>query len=350
MICLCQDEFEKMETKSFIPWDSFTGKTFFITGATGLIGRTLVETLLEYRRLSGNSMRVLALVRNAERARALLGELGSSLAFVEGSVEALPDIAESVDYILHCACPTGSAFFAERPVETMHIIIEGTRRVLELARKKQVCGMVYLSSMEVYGQVTHGEKLSEEMLGYVDLMSARSSYPVGKRVAECLCHNYAAEYGVPVRIARLAQTFGAGVDSNDGRVFAYMARCALRGENILLKTDGSKRNPYLYTTDAVSAILGLLEKGTSGDVYNVANEATYCSVKEMAELVAQTLGGGEISVKTGTDNSGKLYPPAGCLDMSTEKLRLLGWRPQTDLAKMYRRMVEGFKENKGSGI
>lgn len=332
----------EMEESQFVPWETLAGKTILVTGATGLIGRTLLETLL---RRQGGKPAVLALVRDTARARELFGgdNVPPELRFVEGAVERLPEIAEPVDYIVHGACPTASAYFVEHPVETIAAIVDGTRSVLELAREKRVRGMVHLSSMEVYGQITTREPLVENTLGYIDLASVRSSYSEGKRMAECLCHAYAAEYGVPVKVARLAQTFGAGVAHDDGRVFAYMARCALNGENIVLKTDGSKENAYLCTTDAVTAILGLLEQGAVGETYNVANEATYCSVKEMAELVAQTLGGGKISVHTGADSHCDLYCPAGCLNMSTEKLRALGWNPTIGLEEMYRRMVEGFR-------
>lgn len=337
------------EGSQFIPWEALAGKTILVTGATGLIGRTLIETLLHRQ---GEKPIVLALVRDIVRARELFGgdNVPRELRFVEGTVERLPEIAEPVDYIVHGACPTASAYFVEHPVETIAVIVDGTRSMLELAREKRVRGMVHLSSMEVYGQIMTREPLAESALGYIDLASVRSSYSEGKRMAECLCHVYAAEFGVPVKVARLAQTFGAGVARDDGRVFAYMARCALNGENIVLKTDGSKENAYLCTNDAVTAILGLLERGAAGETYNVANEETYCSVKEMAELVAQTLGGGKIEVKTGNGSGGNLYRPAGCLNMSAEKLRMLGWSPTIGLEEMYWRMVEGFRNNSAKSI
>ena len=76
--------------------------------------------------------------------------------------------------------------------------------------------MVLASTLEVYGTVTDDRRsLTEDMQGYLDPMATRSSYPLAKRAAEALCHNYADEYGVHVKVARLAQTFGAGVNGND---------------------------------------------------------------------------------------------------------------------------------------
>ena len=95
--------------------------------------------------------------------------------------------------------------------------------------------MVYLSSLEVYG-TPDGTKefITESDYGYIDPLQARSSYSEGKRMVECLCKAYQEEYGVPVRVARLSQTFGTGVAYDDGRVFAEFARCAMEKKDIVL--------------------------------------------------------------------------------------------------------------------
>ena len=328
-----------------IPWEQLRSRTVFVTGATGLVGYTLTCALLQYSLSCNGNIHVIALVRDRKKAEEKFADwfpnAENILIFQEGTVEVLPEICSAVDYIVHCACPTGSSYFVEHPVETIETIYTGTRRVLELARKKRVSGVVFLSSMEVYGEVKTRNKLKEGDLGYLDITASRSSYPGGKRMAETLCCAYAKEFGVPVTIARLAQTFGPGVDRNDERVFAYIARCALRGQNILLNTDGSKENMYLYTMDAVSAILLLLLKGERGLAYNVANEATYCSVKEMAELVANALGGG-VRVEINVGRLNEKYPPAGCLNLDATRLHSLGWGARHELKNMYVRMINAF--------
>lgn len=336
-----REDLEGLATCAFIPWDELRGKTVFITGATGLIGYTLTSALLYYNKEHQAGLRVVALVRDMERAeRQFHGQLADrcELSFVSGTVEELPEIRGPVDYIVHGACPTTSRFFVQSPVETIQSIVLGTQNVLELAVKKQVSGMVCLSSMEVFGKITHREKLREEELGYIDLFSPRSSYPESKRLAETMSCAYAAEYRVPVTLARLAQTFGPGVASSDERVFAYMARCAINGEDIRLNTSGAKENTYLYTADAVSAILLLLIRGERGTAYNAGNPETYCSVKEMGEIVAQELGNGSISVLTNTGKTQGLYPPEGFLNLNMERLQSLGWRPSKDLREMFWRM------------
>lgn len=340
-----REDLEGLATCAFIPWDELRGKTVFITGATGLIGYTLTSALLYYNKEHQAGLRVVALVRDMERAeRQFHGQLVDrcELFFVSGTVEELPEIEGPVDYIIHGACPTTSRFFVQSPVETIQSIVLGTQNVLELAVKKQVSGMVCLSSMEVFGKITHREKLREEELGYIDLFSPRSSYPESKRLAETMSCAYAAEYRVPVTLVRLAQTFGPGVANSDERVFAYMARCAINGEDIRLNTSGAKENIYLYTADAVSAILLLLIKGERGTAYNAGNPETYCSVKEMGEIVARELGNGNISVFTNAGKTQGLYRPEGFLNLDIGKLWELGWKTSRDLRQMFWRMAACF--------
>lgn len=340
-----QEDFERLCASEWIPWEQFRDKTFFITGATGLIGSSVVNALRYYNEKHQFRMKFILLVRNSQKAARQFANSASGandIQFVHGTVEHLPAVEPDVDYVVHCACPTDSAFFVSNPVETIQSILMGTMNVLELARQKNVSGMVYLSSMEVYGHIKTRTALTEQDLGYLDPLSARSSYPEGKRLAENLCAAYANQYNVPVSIARLAQSFGPGVSYQDKRVFAYMARCVLNGEDIVLNTDGSKENMYVYTMDAVSALLLLLVKGAHAQAYNVANEKTYCSVKEMGETVISVLGDSDLKVQTNAGGDSSLYRPDGYLKLSTAKLEALGWVAEANLPEMYTRMVQTF--------
>ena len=329
-------DMELIAQNTQIPWAKLKSKHVLVTGATGLIGCAVVKALL-----CRGDISVIALVRSVEKAKAMFPE--TDLTLVKGTVEGMPTMDMPVDYIIHCACPTDSSFFVNHPVDTIETILAGTKNILSLAREKASEGVVFLSSMEVYGKVEQEITLTEDILGDIDLMSKRSCYPMAKRMAENLCCCYAEQYGVPVMICRLAQTFGPGVKAEDKRVFAYMARCALAGKDIELATSGSKKNMYLYTADAVTAILTILLKGTPATVYNAANEATYCSVKEMALAVAEAFGKGSVSVKTDTDATqrGK-YPPDTFLKLDTGRLQSLGWQPKVNLMEMYQRMMSAF--------
>ena len=319
------EDMEYVSNAEFIPWDKLKNKTILITGATGLIGYTLVNSLVYANKKHGLNLKILALVRDLNRAKERFKDIDSdtALEYVFGTVEKLPEIAEKVDYIVHGASQTASKAFVNEPVETIMIALKGTENILELAKAKNVSGMVYLSSMEVYGHPEKGHKVTEDEIGALSPLDIRNSYPISKIQCESLCFAYAKEYGVPAMSVRLTQTFGPGVNYNDGRVFAEFARCVIEKRDIVLKTKGETERSYLYTADAATAILTVLLKGEPGQAYNAANEDTYCSIAQMAEMVAKQ---GGIKVRYDIqDEAGNGYPKALYMDLDTGRLRTLGW-------------------------
>lgn len=236
-----------LQSKSF-DWNRIKNSTILVTGGTGLIGSTLINSLVYADIKKNYDIKILALVRNVKKAEKIFSEqlkAEQNLEFVQGSIEEIPEIKENIDYIIHCASPTASSFFIEYPVETIKTAVQGTINVLELAKEKKIKGMVYLSSMELYGKIEKDEFVSESELGYIDPLNIRSCYPESKRMCENLCACYAAEYEVPVYQVRLAQTFGPGISYEDKRVFAMMARKAIEGKDIILQTKGTSKHPFL---------------------------------------------------------------------------------------------------------
>lgn len=155
-----------MTEADFIDWKQLRGKTFYITGGTGLIGYYLIQTLLYRNAKFQDHIRILALVRNPEKARAMyerqIPGAGDFLQFVQGDVTETQRMEDSVDFLIHGASPTASRYFVEHPLETLETAIQGTSNMLHLAEEKQVKKMVYLSSMEVYGDHQSEDKISEE--------------------------------------------------------------------------------------------------------------------------------------------------------------------------------------------
>lgn len=338
---------ETLKAKGLL--DELSGKTVFITGATGLIGSQMVRALLEADRLYGAGIHVAAFLRNEQKAQKLFEDLlpCEELEFVVGDLSRPVEYDRPVDYIVHGASPTGSKFFVESPVETIQAALYGTDMLLQFARDKQVSGMVYLSSLEVYG-VPDGTKetIGEKDYGYIDPMSVRSSYSEGKRLVECLCVSYASEYGVPVRVARLSQTFGAGVEYNDGRVFAEFARCLIEQKDIVLHTDGSTVRSYCYTADAVCALYTILVKGADGEAYNVTNMDTACSIREMAELVAglEPEAGVSVRIEIPEDLASFGYNPQMVIRLDSARLEAIGYRPSVGMEDMFRRTIRSMRE------
>lgn len=342
------EDLENIKSDKNISWEEFEGKTIFVTGATGLIGYSLVSSILYSCSELNNPPKVTALVRSIEKAERMFKEqikIFDNLKFVKGDVTNPPEIEGDVDYIVHGASMTASKDFVERPVEIIHTAMQGTENMLKLAAEKKSESMLYLSSMEVYGVRTTEEKIFETDGSMLDTMTVRSSYPESKRMCESLCCSYAAEYGVNVNVSRLTQTFGPGVEYNDGRVFAEFIRCANEKRDIVLHTKGETKRNYLYISDAVRAIATILLSKKSGEAYNVANEATYMSIYEMAELVADKCANGMINVVCEVEEDLQKYGYAPTLKMNldTSKLRSLGWNASVELNDMYMRTMESMK-------
>ncbi len=329
-----------------IPWENVDGKTILVTGATGLIGYNLVNALLYYGLQNRKPPKVIALVHHIEKAKKLFQEqiiaCGSNLKIIASDICEALNIPESIHYIIHAASQTDSKFFVTNPVETLQTSIIGTKNILELARKNFPKSVVYLSSMEVYGYPQRGKKVSETDIGNFQPTEARNSYPLGKQISECMCCAYAQEYGIQTKIIRLTQTMGPGVDYADNRAFMEFVRCVIEKKDIILKTKGETERSYLYTADAVAAILIVMLKGESGQIYNVANENTYCSIMDMARLMARVQN---LSVEVYLDNIEKYgYAKTLYMNLDTTKVQKLGWHPQIGLSTMIERLITVVKD------
>lgn len=310
---------------------------YLITGATGYIGSMLLKRIVE----EGNEAEVIVrnsarfMYRNDPDVKVIVADITD-----EESVSAISGV---YDYIIHCAAPTESAYMVSNPVEVIKAIVNGTENILNMAYRCDIKSMVYLSSMEIYGQMKclNGKRTTENELGYIDVTNVRNCYPIAKLMAENICHSYYKEYGVPVKIARLAQTFGRGIRPNEKRVFAQFADAVHAGSDIVLHTNGTSMGNYCDIDDAVEAILFILINGKNAEAYNVVNEKNTMSIRDMAELVAEKIAKGNIQVVYDIQESDKSkYAEETGLKMSGEKLRKLGWEAKVGLKEMYEKMLE----------
>jgi len=242
---------------------ALSNSTIVVTGATGLIGSLLVKCLA----CLDLGIKFILPVRNKDKALACFNGYDC----VEIQQCDIPSffngLTIDIDYIFQCASPTNGTYISEHSAETLLLPIESMKAISEYARMHSVKSIVYLSSIEYYGE-NHDDKLIDEnFIGAIDMSSARSAYPLGKRTAEYLSFCYANEYDIPVKIARLTQTFGAGISNEDNRVFAQFARSIIQNQDIILHTQGNSAKPYCYTTDCISALIYILIKGKNGEAY-----------------------------------------------------------------------------------
>lgn len=338
-----QEDLENI-VNSNIPLEILSNSTILITGATGLIGSQLIKALLCCNRLKNSNIKILAVVRNLEKAKQKFEDLSQNkmLKFVVNDVTTPFVIDENIDYIIHGASITNSKQMVTFPVETINTALVGTENILKLAKQKNVKKCVYLSSMEMYGSPDPTLKeVTEKDLGYIDCLNVRSCYSEGKRMVENLCVAYSHEYGVNVCIARLAQTFGAGISREESRVFAQFAKSLINGNDIVLHTTGESYGNYCYTADCVRGLIFLLAYGKTENAYNVVNPETSIQIKDMAEMIAN-MSNGKINVvfDIPEDTLKYGYAPPVKMKLNSDKLQELGWKPKYNLPEMYKRLIK----------
>jgi nucleoside-diphosphate-sugar epimerase len=295
------------------------GCRILITGAMGLIGGCLVDLLMR----SGTDCKVYAFGRDEERARKRFESYWNchNFHFIKGDVTVPLNSEVCFDYIIHAASNASPNFFKEKPVEVIKSNILGTQQLIEYGLSHNMKRMLYVSSGEIYGEGT-GRAFVETDSGYVDCAIPRSCYPSSKRAAETLCVSYAAEYGADVVIARPCHTYGPYFTESDNRVYAQFIRNVLNGEDIVLKSSGDQFRSWIYVVDCVSAILMILLKGAGGQAYNVADENSNVTIRELAKIIARV---GHRQLKFDIDIQSGNTTPISKAVFNIEKLRNLGW-------------------------
>jgi len=274
------------------------GKTFLISGATGMIGSLITDVLLWGNRYAGADSRVVALVRSPEKSRERFDGFTErdGLLLIEADLMKPLDMQRfsgmgRIDYIIHAASNTHPAAYASDPIQTLLLNVIGTDSLLKLAAEVKARRVMFLSSVEIYGENRGDtEQFDESYCGYIDCSSLRANYPEGKRAGEALCHAYLQQYGTDFVIVRLARTYGATLRRSDTKAMSQFLWNAIDGRDIVLKSAGTQKFSYLYARDAVEGILWLLAKGECGQAYNLSGKDSDITLRELAQTIAELAG------------------------------------------------------------
>ena len=322
---LYQEDLERIAQVSDI--NRLDGKSFMITGATGLIGVCLIDALMHLNQ-KGANISIYALGRSREKAALRLGEYfeDSHFHFVEHEAsESLLDLP-NVDVIIPLASNTHPLAYSKYPIETININVKGAEQALE---KALVCGamVLYPSTVEVYGNARGDDDFTEDYTGKLNLANARACYPESKRLSEALCQSYIAERGVQVKIVRLSRVFGPTMLMSDSKASSQFIQKALAGEDIVLKSKGEQLFSYTYTADAVSAMLHVLLHGEEGVAYNISAEMCNVRLKDFAQICAEWAQKQVVfDLPSETEQKGFSIAMRAILDNT--RLKGLDWRPQ----------------------
>lgn len=326
-----------------LPWEKLSGSNILITGATGLIGSCLVEVLMSR---PDKDYHVYASGRNEERARKRFKEFAENPAFHFFKYDVLEQLEGNIkfQYIIHAASNASPNFFAAKPVEVIKSNIIGVSNLMDYGLKHELKRFLFVSSGEVYGE-GDGRVFTEEYSGYVNPISPRSCYPSSKRATETLCIAYGHQYGIDVRIARPCHVYGPNFTESDNRVYAQFIRNILAGEDIVMKSTGAQYRSWCYVVDCVSALLYILLRGENGQAYNIADDTSKISIKELAEMIAE-IGGRKVVIElpTEVEKSGYNVVKRSIYDIS--KLKSLGWGNSSNMKNKMEDTINECKKRK----
>lgn len=327
-----------------LPWEQLRGRSFLISGATGMIGSFLIDVLME----KDLGITVYALGRNEEKARARFARWWGSDAFrfVECDINSGIPVEENVDYVFHAASNTHPVAYATDPIGTITTNIIGTDNLLRFAAEHGARRMLFASSVEVYGENRGDvEDFAEDYCGYLNCNTLRAGYPESKRCGEALCQAYIKQKGLDVVIPRLARTYGPTMLMSDTKALSQFLKKGIAGEDIVLKSEGTQLFSYTYVADAVSAVLYCLLLGKCGECYNVADSASDIRLRDLAAIIARAAGRKVVfDLPDETERAG--YSTATKAVMNSEKLRALGWRAMYTMQTGLERTLRILKEER----
>ena len=339
-----QDMEEIISTE--LPLDDLRDASVLITGATGMIASYLVDFLMYINIYKKMGITVYEASRNELKAKERFEDFWDNPFFTHINLDLMnPEFMQDrCDYIIHAAGSANPRMYSSNPVEVLEPNLIGTYNVLNMARRWKSKGVLFFSSGDVYGKVDEPSSITEETIGKVDHMGPHSCYTEGKRIGETLCRAFWVEYGVPAKCARIGHTYGPTMDlENDPRVFASFVKCAIEGKDIIMLSDGTTRRPFCYITDAIKAYLLILLKGENGEAYNVCNCEQFLSIKEFAEIVAQSIPSYHLKVICKERSEKDAYTEnKDNVDNKpiSDKLKSIGWRCEVDAAEGIRRTVD----------
>ncbi|MBR4276319.1 MAG: NAD-dependent epimerase/dehydratase family protein [Prevotella sp.] len=315
--------------------DELRGKSFLVTGATGMVGVMLIDALMAL-----GDVKVIAVGRSKDKAKERLGEYfdNTNFEFLEHDVCAPFPKDIIVDYIIPMASNTHPLAYSKYPVETMMINLKGAEHALNLAESTGAT-VIYTSTNEVYGNAVSDEVFDEDSNGKLNLGNARACYNESKRSAEAMCQSYKTERGVKVKIVRLCRIFGPTMLMTDTKASSQFIQKAVVGEDIVLKSNGMQFFSYIYVADAVMGLITVLLNGEYGMAYNVSSERTNVHLRDFARLCAEYNGKSVVyDIPDATEQAG--YSIATQAILSNERIKQIGFIPQYDMEDAVKRTIE----------
>ncbi|EAK1846503.1 NAD(P)-dependent oxidoreductase [Campylobacter coli] len=312
--------------------NKMTNKKILITGANGYIG-SILTLILHY------NAKLYCLVRDKDKMIKRFQEICGDIDKIS-IYEDLHKIKDKIDIVIHCAAPTQSDFFIENPIDTVDIIYTNTKNILDFSKKNNVEKVIFLSTMEIYGDVI-GDNIVEDDIGKFSITNIRNSYPLAKQISEFMVHSYSKKYSLSASIARLTQTIGPTAQINDNRVYMDFIRSAVKKSKITLFTKGETKREYIDVFDVAMAIIFIACEKKLFEIYNISNPNIFISIYDLAKIISNKLNA-ELVFDLQRDTS--RYLPPFIRKLNSDKIYQLGWKPLFGLNQSLDDMINYIKD------
>ena len=308
-----------------------TERRVLVTGGAGFIGSHLCTRLLQ----RGDD--VLCVDNFYTGTRRNVHQLLSNPRFELMRHDICFPLFVEVDQIFNLACPASPVHYQFDPVQTTKVSVHGAIHMLGLAKRVKA-KILQASTSEIYGDPTVHPQ-SEDYWGHVNPIGPRSCYDEGKRCAETLFFDYRRQHKLPIKVARIFNTYGPGMHPNDGRVVSNFVIQALQNQDITLYGEGDQTRSFCYVDDLVDGLIRLME--TPNDVtgpVNLGNPVEF-TIRQLAETVIDLTGASSKIVHRPLPEDD---PRQRCPDIRLAQ-KLLDWTPQVQLREGLRKTIEYFE-------
>ena len=275
-------------------WESFRGKSIFVTGGTGFFGKWLLESFIYANDKLALNAKITTLTRNPESflmEHPFYKEHANTVRFVKGDILNYEfNLDEKFQFIIHAATAASESLNKSNPLLMMDTITIGTRKVLDFAITQPLEGFLFVSSGAIYGkQPWNQTHINENDCFTININNSNSAYAEGKRIAELYCSTYFEKYNLPIKIARCFAFVGPYLPLDTHFAIGNFINNVIKNEDIVILGDGSTTRSYMYASDLSIAIWKILTIGNNNKPYNVGVEAAY-SLKEIALLLNRNYG------------------------------------------------------------
>ena len=330
------NDFSEIVQKLGTDVHKFENSNVAITGSNGLLGRYLSLSFLEMK----NKCLVYGIDNGTFDKNKIIKNKYMKYLWKDVSKNKLNC---DVDYVFHCASIASPVHYKSREIQILETAYQGTKNILEWARKKDVKGVLNFSSSEVYSD-PEIIPTPETYVGKINTLGPRSAYDVGKLVVETLSYTYYKNYGIPITIVRPFNCFGKFMRVDDGRAIPNMVFKALKYQPIVIHGNGLQSRTFCYASDATSGFIQACINGKRGEAYNIGTQSPEISMAHLTEEIGNILGR-KLQVEFIQDKDVYKYQPnRRCPDVS-KAVKDFGYAPSVTLRDGLTRFIDWAKLN-----